>query len=215
MKSKTIKPHSDSNFIKGFSRHILMSHIIDSNNWSDMEIKLRKYYSDDYQKKTSRLFKEFKFYNIILNVEYCIADPLNRFLVKENKIKNWDKLKGRFEKKIKRNMDTKDRNEAKEILENETDGKEEMMLTPAMMFDFAGFGVGELINYINEFTISFSEKKNLISKLTEFNESRKVIIHRLISSRENVEEKIENGILKGKESIDLIDRIINCIETDL
>ena len=76
-----------------------------------------------------------------------------------------------------------------------------------MMFDFAGFGMGELINYINEFTVSFSEKKKLINKLTEFNESRKIIIHRLITSRENVEEKIEEGILKGKEITKLIDEI--------
>lgn len=212
-KSKTIKQHSDSYFVKSFSRYVLMTLIIDSNSWSEMENEFKKHYDDDYKKKTSQLFNEFKLYNIILGVEYHITDLLNNFLVKENKIKDWDKLKNKFVEKIERNMKTK--NEAEKILRNETDGKRERMLTPKMMLDFAGFGLGELVNYVNEFTSSFPEKKRLVNKLTEFNESRKIIVHRLITSRENVEEEIENGILKGKESIDLINEIIDSSKTDL
>ena len=110
--------------------------------------------------------------------------------------------------KIERNKN-KTKNEAKEILRNETGGKRERMLTPALMFDSARFGLGELIGYINEFTSSFPEKKKLVNKLTEFNRIRNIVIHRLITSRENVEEEIEKGILKGKESIDLINEIID------
>ena len=212
MKSKTMKPHSDSNWAKGFSRYVLMTLIVDSSSWSEMEAEFKKHYGDDYKKKTLQLFNEFKLYNVILGAEYHITDLLNNFLVKENKIK-WDELKNGFVEKINRKM--KDRNEAEKILENETDGKKEKMLTPAMMFDFAEFGLGELIDYISKFTSSFPEKKKLVNKLTEFNRSRNIVIHKLISSRENVEEEIENGILKGKESIDLIDKIIDSSKTDL
>jgi len=208
MKSKTIKSHSDSNWFKGFSRYMLMTLIVDSNSWSDMEAELKKRYDDDCKKKTSQLFNEFKLHNVILGVEYHITDLLNNFLAKENKIKNWDKLKNRFVEKIERNKN-KTKNEAKEILRNETGGKRERMLTPALMFDSARFGLGELIGYINEFTSSFPEKKKLVNKLTEFNRIRNIVIHRLITSRENVEEEIEKGILKGKESIDLINEIID------
>ena len=210
MKNKIIKSHSDNNWAKGFSRYVLMSHIIDSNSWLEMEDELKKLDSDNYQKNISRLFNEFKLHNIILGVEYHITDLLNNFLVKEDKIKNWDKLKDRFLEKMERNMNT-----AKEILEKETGGKKERMLTPKIMLDFAGFGLGDLINYIDEFTISFSEKKKLIKKIAEFNESRKIIIHRLITSRENVEKRIEDGILKGKEITDLIDEIVNSTRTVL
>lgn len=207
-----MKPHSDSNWAKGFSRYVLMTLIVDSSSWSEMEAEFKKHYGDDYKKKTLQLFNEFKLYNVILGAEYHITDLLNNFLVKENKIK-WDELKNGFVEKINRKM--KDRNEAEKILENETDGKKEKMLTPAMMFDFAEFGLGELIDYISKFTSSFPEKKKLVNKLTEFNRSRNIVIHKLISSRENVEEEIENGILKGKESIDLIDKIIDSSKTDL
>jgi len=187
---------------------MLMTLIVDSNSWSDMEAELKKRYDDDCKKKTSQLFNEFKLHNVILGVEYHITDLLNNFLAKENKIKNWDKLKNRFVEKIERNKN-KTKNEAKEILRNETGGKRERMLTPALMFDSARFGLGELIGYINEFTSSFPEKKKLVNKLTEFNRIRNIVIHRLITSRENVEEEIEKGILKGKESIDLINEIID------
>lgn len=209
MKNKIIKHHSDSNWIKSFSRYTLMSHIIDSDSWSEMEDELKKHDSKNYQKNLLRLFNEFKFYNIILNVEYYITDFLNDFLIKKEKIKNWDKIEDRFLEKIGRNLKIKNIEEAKKILKDKTNGKKERMLTPAVMFDFAGFGFGELINYINEFTISFIEKKKLINKLTEFNESRKVLVHKLVSSRENAEMEIENGILKGKEITDLIDKIVN------
>lgn len=53
MVSKTIKPHLDRDWVKGFSRYVLMSHIINSSSWSDLEVKLSKIYKDDYQKKCS------------------------------------------------------------------------------------------------------------------------------------------------------------------
>jgi len=188
MKNKIVKHHSDSNWFKSFSRYTLISHVIDSDSWSEMEDELKKCDSENYQKNLLRLFSEFKFYNIILNVEYHITDFLNDFFIKEKKIKNWDKMEDRFLEKISRNLKIKKIKEVKKILKDKTNGKKERMLTPAVMFDFAGFGLGELINYIK---------------------SRKVLIHKLVSSRENAEMEIENGILKGKEITDLIDKIVN------
>ncbi len=85
MKNKIMEHHSDSNWIKAFSRYTLISHIIDSDSWSEMEDKLKKRDSKNYQKDLSLLFNEFKFYNIILNVEYYITDFLNDFLIKKER----------------------------------------------------------------------------------------------------------------------------------
>lgn len=156
-----------------------------------------------------RLFDELRFYNSVLSVEYHIADTLNYYLAKNNKINDWDELKERFLEKIKRNWKIKKVSKAEELLDSETNGKRERILTPNMMFYVAGYGLGELVGYIDEFTTSFPNKKELLDKLTKFNTNRKTIIHNLVSSREDAEKKIIEGIALGKEITDLIDKITN------
>lgn len=205
---KIIKKHSDNNWAKGFRRYFLISYVLDSDSWVDLEGKLKKIYNDESPVIMKRMFNEFKLYNCILRIEYAITDSLNSFLIKENIIKNWEALKDKFLDKIQRNTrSTKE--EAEEIMEIQTDGKIKRILTPHMMLYCAGFGAGELVNYVNSFTKDFSQKKELIVKLTEFNECRKLVIHNLLTSREDVDEEIEKGILSGREVVDLIEKIIS------
>lgn len=203
---KIIKKHSDNNWVKSFRRYFLINYILDSDNWADLEGKLKKIYSDDYSAIMERMFNEFKFYNCILSIEYAITDSLNRFLTEKNKIKDWKVLKNKFSEKIKRNTKST-KKEAEKIIETETSGKIKRILTPHMMLYCAGFGVGELVDYVNAFTKNFPQKKELVAKLTEFNKRRKLVIHNLLTSREDVGEEIEKGILLGKEIINLIEKI--------
>ncbi|GAI02541.1 unnamed protein product, partial [marine sediment metagenome] len=53
----------------------------------------------------------------------------------------------------------------------------------------------------------FPQKKELVAKLIEFNKCRKLVIHNLLTSREDVGGEIEKGILLGKEIINLIEEI--------
>lgn len=208
MVNKIIKPHSDNYFVKRFNRYILIENILNSHDWSNLEDNLKKNYNDSYQDIMKLLFNEFKFYNCVLDIEYAITDSLNNFLIKEKKVKNWGKLENRFleKTKISRRIDDE---EAKKIIEEKTIKKISRILSPDMMLYVAGFGIGELINYISEFTNSFPEKRKLVNKLTEFNESRKILIHNRLTSREDVEEKMKKGISLHTEIIDLINKITN------
>jgi len=64
-----------------------------------------------------------------------------------------------------------------------------------------------LVDYVNSFTKDFLLKKELVDKLTEFNKCRKLVIHNLLTSRENVGAEIEKGISLGKEILNLIEKI--------
>lgn len=204
---KIIKKHSDNNWVKSFRRYVLIDYILDSNSWIDLENNLKKIYNKDYPAIMERMFNEFKFYNCVLRIEYAITDSLNSFLIKENKIKDWEVMKNKFLDKIKRNTKSTTKEEAEEIMETQTDGEIKRILTPHMMLYCAGFGVGELVDYINSFTKDFSQKKELVVRLIEFNKCRKLVIHNLLTSREDVGGEIEKGILLGKEIISLIEEI--------
>lgn len=204
---KIIKKHLDNNFIKSFRRYVLIDCILDSNNWIDLEGKLKEIYPDDYRVVTERIFNELKFYKCVLKIEYAITDSLNNFLIKNNKLK-WGSLKDKFLEKIERNIKCTEE-EAKEILKKETGGKNEGILTPHMMLYCAGFSIGELIGYLNSFTENFSQKSELVDKLTEFNKCRNLIIHNLLTSREDADEEIKKGILLGKKITALIDGIVS------
>jgi len=204
--AKIIKEHSDKYFIDGFRRYFFIDYIIDSSDWADLESKLRKTYPDKYEAIMAGMFDEFKFHNYILKIEYAITDSLNSFLIKNNKIKNWENLKSKFLKKIERNI--KDANQgADKILEKEANGDIKNALTPFGMLDLAGFGIGELIDYIKSFSEDFDQKSELLGKMEQFNGCRILIIHNILTSREDVEGEIKKGIFLGKEIILLIDGI--------
>ena len=82
------------------------------------------------------------------------------------------------------------------------------MLTPAIMLYVSGFGLGELVDYISGHTKKFNKKKNLVKKLSDFNDCRKIIIHNLCSSREDINSLINNGIILYGEIEDLIKDIV-------
>jgi len=203
---KTIKEHSDSYFGRGFLRYTLISSILDSDTWPDLDEKVRKLYGEEHPDIMRRMFNEFKLYNCVLNIEYAITNSLNYFFIEEGKIKEEGELWSLFVEKIKRNTRS-NTEEAEQILKEEAKGEIKNILTPHIMLYCAGFGIGEFIDYINRFTDSFSQKTQLITDLVEFNRVRKLVIHNLITSRENVEKEIENGILVGKQIIELIDNI--------
>jgi len=126
---KIIKQHSDSNWIKSFGRYVLIDDILDSDSWADLEERLKKISSKDCPAIMKRTFNEFKFYNCILGIEYAVTDLLNSFLIKENKIKDWNVLKNKFLEKTKRNIkNTKE--EVEEIIKTQINGKIERLLTP-------------------------------------------------------------------------------------
>jgi len=203
---KIIKNHSDNNWVRAFRRYVVIDYVLNSNGWIDLENNLKKTYNRDYPAIMERIFNEFKFYNCVLRIEYAITDPLNRFLIKESKIKDWKVLRNKFLEKIKRNRKST-KKEAREIIKKQTSGRIQGILTPHIMLYYAGFGVGELVNYINSFTKDFSQKKELITKLTKFNKYRKLVIHNLLTSREDIKGKIEKGVTLGKEIINLIEKI--------
>jgi len=207
-----IKKHSDDYFIKGFERYILIDPILDSDNWMALESKLKKNFEKEYTEITERLFNEFKFYNCVLKIEYAITDTLNDFLIKENKITDLIGLKNKFIKKIERNEKISG-GEARKLIEGQIKGETARILTPHIMLYCVGFGVGELIDYIRSSTKNFFQKKKLIASLTKFNECRKLAIHNLATSREDVGLKIIEGIVFGKEIIGLIDGITSTRST--
>lgn len=204
--NKIIKKHSNNNWVKNLSRYFLIDYILDSNSWIDLGSNLKKIHNKDYPATMERIFNEFKFYNCIFKIEHSITGLLNSFLIRENKIKDWKVLKNKFLYKIKRNTKST-REEAEEIMETQINGKIKRILTPDIMLYCAGFGVGELVDYVNSFTKNFHQKKELIAKLIEFNKCRKLVIHNLLTSREDVGGEIEKGILLGKEIISLIEEI--------
>lgn len=203
---KTIKKQSDIKFIKSYIRYNLANKVIDSDNWLDLEKHLKATYENKHPTLIKRLFNEFKFSNYVLIIEYAVTDTLNNFLIEKQKIKDWKKLEKKFIEKIKHNIKITER-KAKNIIAKETHREKERMLTPHIMLYCAGFGIGELIDYIGYSSNKFTQKQQLINKLTEFNEYRKLMIHNLVTSRENVDKKIEKGLLVGREIIALIDQI--------
>lgn len=202
--NKEIKQHSDEYWVRAFGRYLLIDDILDSNDWNDLENRLRKIRKDNCSVIMKRAFDEFKFYNCVLRIEYLITDLLNNFLIKENKIKDWEQLKNKFLEKVQRNLRiTKEK--AKEIIKKETGGEIKRLLTPHKMLYCAGFTLGELLGYIDKFTNDFPQKKQLLSKLEEFNKSRRIVVHNLLTSREDVEKRIEIGISLTKEISNLVE----------
>jgi len=203
---KTKAQHLDNYFVKRFTRYCRIDDVLDSDDWIDLEERVKKVHKDNYKDIMKQMFSEFKFYNYILKIEYAITDSLNSFLKEKNKIKNWDDLKNRFLEKIQRNKRCTEE-EAEKFLEAEVDGKIERILTPHKMLYCAEFGIGELIDYISTFTDRFLHKKSLVSELTKFNKIRILVIHNLLTSRKDLKDRIKEGILSGKEVIKLIDTI--------
>ena len=202
-----LNEHSDEYFVKGFARYCCIDRVIEADDWESLRADLKRVYNDDWQVFEKRLFDEFKFYNCVLKVEHAITGLLNDFFVKNNLIRDWEVLHNEFTDKIARRERTTKENAIK-ILKEQTDGETERILTPALMLYYVGYGIGELIDYIQKFIKNFPRKKELVKKLTLFNESRKIIIHNLLTSREDVDSKIEHGIMLGKEITSLIDEII-------
>ena len=208
---KKIKKHSDTNFSKGFRRYCLASHIVETNSWEEFNEFVKKWYEDEYDDIMLPLFKEFKLSNCILMVEYLIVDRLNKYLVENKKIKNWELLKEKFIQKVKINHRI-DVNDAKMIITEETENVDKRMLTPHMMLYVAGYGLGELVNYVDEFTKKFPNKKEIVAELTKFNKRRGLIAHNLCSSREDINLLVNDGIIISKKLEELVDNTIEQTE---
>jgi len=203
---KIIKEHSDREFVKGFRRYFLIDYVLNSGDWADLENELKKIYPDKHKSIMAGMFSEFKLHNYVLKIEYAITDTLNNFLIKNNKIKNWEGLKSKFLRKIERNIKNANKG-ADKILAKETDGNIKNALTPFGMLYCAGFGIGELIDYLKSFSEDFEQKGELLEKMEQFNVCRTLVVHNLITSREDVAEEIKRGISLGKEIIVLINKI--------
>lgn len=87
--------------------------------------------------------------------------------------------------------------------------KEKMgrLLNPATLYYFAGWSLGNLINFVEQQTKSFEKKEELITLLRDFYDIRTDIFHNSLSSRVELSSQIDDGLKLGFKIITLIEDI--------
>ncbi|MFA5729620.1 MAG: hypothetical protein WC938_00095 [Candidatus Paceibacterota bacterium] len=208
---RPIEQHSDDGFIQGFEKYFLIDTILKSNSWDELVSNIEKLKVKFPWE--SLLFKEFKFYNLLKKVEQNISDLLITFLIENNFInKSHEDIKKYLFDRIKQYRKDGAISEAmNEIEEKLKECKDEncklkRLLNPDCLFYISGRYLGDLIYIIREYTNDFEDKTELLEKLNNFNDARTDIIHNSLTSRgEGLSEIIDNGLILGKEILEIID----------
>ncbi len=194
--------HSDKYFNYGITRYAIAESIIENESWNDLVRDLKENYN--YDDKEKWLYKEFKFYNCILIIEYRLCTLCN-LLEKLNKIKNKKNFKKYLIRKIKHYRGIKNHEKAKKILYKEVSNDD--FFTPHILLYVCGISLGEFIHIIENMINDFLNKNELLKKLREFNNCRTNIVHHLLSSRLDMSQEIENGIKTYHKLNNLINNI--------
>jgi len=202
--ARKVGKHSDLTFIKKFHRYCLINIIMEADSFKDLQEKIKKSRVGKNE-DSILLFQEFKFFNLIIKIEYLLVS-LIRGLYKNKIVKKEDLRKFIFRQVRKFRYLNKE--EAKKLVSKETEGKERRIYTPHMLFYIVGLGFGGLVHIIKVFTNSFTGKKDILSKLIEFRDHRNDFIHNLLSSRINSEKNIKRALKLGRELEENLEKII-------
>jgi hypothetical protein len=200
-----IQKHSDDNYCVGQIKFWIIDTVLKSSSFTDLDVNIKKYkFDNNYE---ILLFKEFKFYNQVKQIEMTLADTFMTYLIKNNLIKT-DKqgIKKKFVEQIKRYHNLKTKEEAEIILNNHISIDNDLinLLTPFCIFELSGYGLGFLISFLRDHTCKFLEKDKLVEKLSAFIKYRNFIVHNSFSSRKNFPLELDNGIICGMELIKII-----------
>ncbi|MFA5232154.1 MAG: hypothetical protein WC410_00505 [Candidatus Paceibacterota bacterium] len=199
-----IPEDSEEGFIRGFHRYFLITHILSSDSWEDLEKNLRIYEKEKAGEYINILYKEFQFYNLIKDIEYDIADTLFSALINKRKLRSHQGIENLLISKIKKYRGINDRQDVKNLIQRETLGKNRYLLSPHLLYFVSGCGIGDLMAIIRDNFNDFDKKENLLKELEIFNDIRTKIIHNLLSSRINYKEEIKKGLNSGKKINEII-----------
>jgi len=202
---RPIQTYKDNNFLLGFQRFFLIDYILESKDWKELSSKIRKFYnkpqSDFFE---GILFKEFKFYSLVKEIEMILADSFMTFLIEEGLIRTEkEKIKKIFADQTKKHRQIND-SELNEVFSQNRIIDLRGLLNPFCIFDLCGYGLGDLHAFINNHTKDFDEKKNLLTKISNFIGYRNLIFHNLLSNRISLVKELNDGLDLGIKLQDLL-----------
>ena len=211
-----IGQHSDSGFVQGFERYFVIDEILKSGSWNDLKQGLNRRAAimkqpDEWE---SRLFQEFRFYNLVKKVEQNSADLLFTYLIKGNFINvTFEEVFDDLMEQVKRYRRGGAVEEAEKAITDRlgdlSDSKKrlECLLNPDVMFYIVGLSLGGCINRINNYTNPFPSKTELLSLLRDFYTIRNKVFHNGMSSRIVLADEIQHGMNLGQEILKLIEEL--------
>ena len=203
---RPIQTHKDDNFLLGFQRFFLIDYILESKNWEELSNKIRQFYNNKPQSDFFEeiLFKEFKFYSLVKEIEMILADSFMMELIKKGLIRTKEeRIKEIFANQIKIHRQIDD-SELNKIFSQNIIIDLRGLLNPLCIFDLCGYGLGDLHAFINNHTKNFNERKNLLTKISDFIGYRNLIFHNLLSSRIDLAKELSDGLDLGIELQDLL-----------
>lgn len=192
---KKIIAHSDNNFVKGFHRYTTLEKINKVESWE----KLQEEMGEGDMKV---IFNEFRIQNFTLTIEYRLV-TLFEYLFNKNQLKE-SSVKSIYYESISRFQGVSSTEEAKQLLETEIEGDYSHMFSPHVTFYLAGLSLSSLIGILRDCVDGYEIPPKLLDKLMEFKQIRNLVIHNRLTSRQNVNEKIDDGVLLAQEIINLI-----------
>jgi len=205
---RPVKQHSDKNFVKAFSRYFLIDYILESKSWNELEKKINLLCEKEVIDKVYKelLFKEFKFYNLTIKIQQILTDSLMTYLVNNKlfKIKE-DKIKKLIIEKIEKHRCLEDDKVKKFLIKEKRSSSIRRLLNPFVIFDLAGFTLGDLYSFIKDYTNNFLKKEELLKNLSEFIEYRNIITHTLLAGRIDFKKEINAGLKSGVKLLKLLD----------
>lgn len=199
---KTIKKHSDKDFIYGISRYFCGELVIGSDSWEELFADLEEHQHSNFTKQS---FDEYKLFNLTIMIEYKLVHILELFF-NENKL---DKNKAYIHvlnscKKYRRlnNMD------AKKVLKKEMGGNQSNIFSPHILFYVAGCSLGDILHIFDKYTDTFSQKDTIVKRLRGFKSKRNDFTHNLLSSRINQQKLLSRALSVGLKLVKTFEEMV-------
>lgn len=204
-KKTEIPPHSDQRWFEGFEMYFVADQISKTDSWQEVFEEIDKLPRNEEIK--SLLFSRFKALNFMTLLEHSLCS-LFSYCHKAKLFKNPQKARKVVIKQIERFRRLTNK-EAEEILEKEIESKEARIWTPHKLLFIAGYSLGNFIDLFSGQTKNFPEKEDILTKLTELNIKRNLIMHNATSSRVDIKSVAEEFLVMAEECIKILDGLIS------
>lgn len=198
-KKRQPAPQTNHKFARAYHRHDLTNVVINSGSWDELFSKLQ---SDDL----TLLFHEFKLFNLAIQTQHILAEFLG-LLYGKGEMRKEDKVYEMIVCSTKRNRAV-ERHEAEEMIRSQTGKDRNRVYAPNVLLYIAGLSFGRLIHILRDHTNTFENKEAILCKLTSLNAARNMVVHTLLSSREDAQAGIETGIKEGQNALRMLQELL-------
>ncbi len=194
-----MEQHDDALFVKSFHKYLALEKILTSSNWRDLAAKVSVQAMD-------ALYFEFKIQNYTVAIEYELVSLL-WYLFHEGKVKE-SQMKQFYIERIRAFRRNATYEDAEAIFIQETSDQLTRALTPHTTFYVAGIALPGLIVALDQHTVSFDGKSELLDGLAEYRVIRNLVIHNRMTSRRDVAQEILKGEQLAKTLLDKLGTIL-------